>query len=292
MVYGVSGQEPSQPPSLSAAEAQGPPVDPWAGASPDPWAAAAPPGQQQQQQAPSQQQQQQQQAEADAWTLDAFGKGKDKGAGPQGPLACWNCLGEGHPSFLCPAAKGAGKAGSGPTCGNCRGKGHDATACTSKGGGKHTPKGGKGGGGKPNFFGGKGGKGGGKGKGKGYGKGGRISEFDDAGWAHVGAAPEWNLASGSEWAAAEATSQWPPAASLWPPASADAAPPPWAGGDTAALLDSEHRRVAFSQRLCSVWFHPEHDRPCLWIRRILCESPGCHTQSLHALGRPGPRAQP
>ena len=88
--------------------------------------------------------------------------------------------------------KGAGKAGSGPVCPNCKGKGHGGEACTSKGGGNHVPKG-KGKGEQPNFFGGKGGKG--KGKGKGWGNDGRISEFDDAGWAHVAAAPEWNWAS-------------------------------------------------------------------------------------------------
>ena len=118
---------------------------------------------------------------------------------------------------MCASAKGAGKAGSGPICPNCKGKGHGGEACTSKGGGKYVPKGqGQGKGAQPNFFGGKKGKG--KGKGKGYGKNGRISEFDDAGWAHVGAAPEWNWASGSEWAAAEATQQWPPAAPQWPSA--------------------------------------------------------------------------
>ena len=43
----------------------------------------------------------------------------------------------------------------------------------------------------------------------------------------MGAAPKWNWASGSEWAPAEATQQWPPAAPQWPPASAEAAVPPW-----------------------------------------------------------------
>ena len=48
MVYGVSAPEPAQPPcppGLSAAEAQVPPVYPWAGAAADPWANAAPPAQ-------------------------------------------------------------------------------------------------------------------------------------------------------------------------------------------------------------------------------------------------------
>ena len=79
-------------------------------------------------------------------------------------MQCYNCLGEGHPKFLCASAKGASKSGSGPTCGNCRGKGHDAAACTSKGGGKHVPKGKDKGQGQPNFY----GKGSCKG---GYGKG-------------------------------------------------------------------------------------------------------------------------
>ena len=95
----------------------------------------------------------------------------------------YNCLGESHPQFLCASTKGAGKAGSGPVCGNCHGKGHDATAFTSKGGGKHVPKGKGKGGPPPNVYGGKGWKGG-KGKGKGKGK---ISEMDEAGWTHVGA---------------------------------------------------------------------------------------------------------
>ena len=123
-----------------------------------------------------------------------------------------------------PLGQGCRKTCSSPVCLNCKCKGHGGEACTSKGGGKHVPKG-KGKGAQPNFFGGKGGKG--KGKGKGYGKSGRISELDDAGWAHVGAAPEWNWASGSEWAAVEATQQWPPVAPQWPPASAEVAAPPW-----------------------------------------------------------------
>jgi hypothetical protein len=117
------------------------------------------------------------------------------------------------------------------------------------------PKG-KGKGTQPNFFGGKGGKGGGKGKGKGYGKGGRISEFDDAGWAHVGAAPEWNWASGSEWAAVKATSLAPCSLSVATCFGSRRGPATLAGGDTAALLDCEHCRVAFGQRLCSVGLHP------------------------------------
>ena len=97
------------------------------------------------------------------------------------------------------------------------------------------PKG-KGKGGPPqNFFGGKGGKGGwGKGKGKGKGK---ISEFDDSGWAHVGAAAEWNWAQGTDWAAAASSeAQWPPSGA-WPgqAAQAETAPPPWMAAAQPAL---------------------------------------------------------
>ena len=85
------------------------------------------------------------------------------------------------------------------------------------------PKG-KGKGAGPIFFGSKGGKGAwGKGKGKGKGK---ISEFDDSGWAHVGAASEWNWAQGTDWAAAP---EWPPSGA-WPGQAAQAEavpPPPW-----------------------------------------------------------------
>ena len=87
------------------------------------------------------------------------------------------------------------------------------------------PKG-KGKGAGPNFFGSRGGKGGwGKGKGKGKGK---ISEFHDSGWAHVGAAPDWNWAQGTDWAAAASSeTQWPPSGA-WTgqAAQAEGAPPP------------------------------------------------------------------
>ena len=56
-------------------------------------------------------------------------------------MQCYDCLGEGHPSFLCHSAKGAGEKGAGPVCGNCRGKAYDAINCASKGGGKYVPKG-------------------------------------------------------------------------------------------------------------------------------------------------------
>ena len=141
MVYGVTAAEaaPAAPAQGANATAQEcPPSDPWAGGMADPWTGAA--AQQPAAQPPPQ-------PEAD-WFLDAFGQGK----GGKGPIQCYNCLGEGHPSFLCQSAKGAGKAGTGPVCGTCRGKGHDAANCASKGGGKYVPKGkGKGDGGKPNF---------------------------------------------------------------------------------------------------------------------------------------------
>ena len=177
-VYGVDGAQPaaeqtaSQPAAASAA-------GPWHGAAAasDPWAASpGPPGEGE---------------AATAWPplspewpggdLDAFGKGKGKGAGsgqPRGPLECWNWFGEGHPSFAFPLAKGAGKGSAAPICGNCKGKGNTAEVCTSKGGGKHQPKGGgkdkdKGYGGKAASAWGRGSNRKGKGKGK-------ISEFDNA----------------------------------------------------------------------------------------------------------------
>ena len=127
-------------------------MDPWAGAAADPWAIAEPPAQAVQPEQPG-------------WDFDVFNKGKGKGSGDRGPLQCYNCLGEGHPQFLCASGTGARKADLGPICGNCKGKGHDAAACTSKGGGKHVPKG-KGNGAQPNIFGGKGWGKGGKGKGR------------------------------------------------------------------------------------------------------------------------------
>ena len=195
MVYGVAAAEAAAaaapPQGATATVPASPTLDPWTGGSADPWTGAA----QQQPGAPAAVTQQ---PEVDPWSLDAFGKGKGKGSGDGGLMQCYNCLGAGHPQFLCASAKGAGKAGTGPVCGNCRGKGHDAASCTIKGEGKHVPKGKGKVGPPPNFFGSKGWKGG-KGKGKGKGK---IGEFDDAGWAHVGAAAEWNWAQGSDWAAA------------------------------------------------------------------------------------------
>ena len=106
MVFGMSAPEaPVPPPGFAATAPESPTLDPWAGAAADPWANAAltlqPP-------------QLLTQPEADL-ALDAFGKGKGKaktdGGKGRGPLGCWNCFGEGHPSFSCPSAKGAGKAG-------------------------------------------------------------------------------------------------------------------------------------------------------------------------------------
>ena len=92
MVYGVTATEAAAaaaPPQDAAVTAQvSPSLDPWAGGTADPWTGAAP------------QQQPAQQPEYD-WTLDAFGQGKGKGGGERGPMQCYNCLGEGHPSFLC-----------------------------------------------------------------------------------------------------------------------------------------------------------------------------------------------
>ena len=76
----------------------------------------------------------------------------------------------------------------------------------------------------PSFFGGKGWGKGGKGfggKGKGNGK---ISDVDDAGWAHVGSVAEWNWASGSELAATPTEAAWP-TVSHWPIAAAEATAP-------------------------------------------------------------------
>ena len=86
------------------------------------------------------------------------------------------------------------------------------------------PKG-KGKGAQPGLFGGKGWGKAGKGFGKGKGKG-KTSDVDEAGWAHVGAAPEWNWASGSGWATVPAESAWP-TEPQWPTAAADAAAAPW-----------------------------------------------------------------
>ena len=61
------------------------------------WANAAPPTQAAQPEQPG-------------WNFNAFGKGKDKGE-PRGPLHCYNCLGEGHPQFMCLSGTGAGKGG-------------------------------------------------------------------------------------------------------------------------------------------------------------------------------------
>ena len=142
----------------------------WSGAAADPWAGGT---------------------GADPWALGAsgagyfgtgtengqlqtFGKGgkgkKGKGKGDR-VLDCWNCLGGGHPSRLCPSPPGAGSAKSTPQCNLCKAFGHMKGSCTSKGGGKHEEQGGKG-------------KGGGKGRG-GAGKGKGVYElqvFSDGAW--------------------------------------------------------------------------------------------------------------
>ena len=75
-------------------------------------------------------------AQEGLWLVDAFGKGKGKAKGERGPMACYNCLGLGHPERLCASKYGAGKAQTGPKCKTCGGFGHDTPTCTSKGGAK------------------------------------------------------------------------------------------------------------------------------------------------------------
>ena len=156
MVYGVDEPRPTPGTSLSMTGAYGgtcaggcggcavhsassgaspsvPSLDPWLGG--DPWSQPA----------------------ADQWQvvgapptysggevaggLDAFGKG---GKGNGGPVECWNCLGKGHPSRLCPSPQGAGIAKGPDRCKVCQGHSHSSAVCTSKGGGKYSapsPKG-------------------------------------------------------------------------------------------------------------------------------------------------------
>jgi hypothetical protein len=129
MVYGVDMSAPSatlaptQPgPEPAAAASPTPPgIDPWA--SDDPW--LCPPCPPEAQSADGQ------------WHLGPFGKGGKKGERP--PMACYNCLGLGHPKALCASAYGAGEQKLMPKCKNCGGHGHDTPACTSRGGGKYSP---------------------------------------------------------------------------------------------------------------------------------------------------------
>ena len=51
-------------------------------------------------------------------SLDAFGKAKGKGKSKP-PLACWTCLGIGHPASLCASPPGSGEAKRGPQCNVC-----------------------------------------------------------------------------------------------------------------------------------------------------------------------------
>ena len=195
------------------------PPDPWAGGGYDPWAAGA-------QSSTSYQNSHNFENPGGSYPggdLDAFNKGKGKGkdGGPKPPMACYNCLGLGHPERLCPSQKGAGAA-KGPTrCDCCKGYAHSAGQCTSKGGGKYsapTPKGG--GKGKGQW-----GKGGGKGKGGHKG----ISEIDYW-WPGASAA----VAESQWWPQPAAEPAWPPAAA-WPPGLVASAaqvpapeiPPPW-----------------------------------------------------------------
>ena len=224
MVYGADMPFPSASPTpaqqapepAAAASAEQPGVDPWA--SQDPWNCqpCVPEAQ----------------TSENQWHLDPFGQGKGKGERP--PMACYNCLGLGHPKALCTSPFGAGEQKSTPKCKNCGGFGHDTpTTCTSRGGAKYTPP--------PAFGKGKGKGKDGKGwqdKGKGtggsqwgkgaWGKGkGKVSAFDDAQW-------QWAQGSAQD-------AQWPPGLTApgppWPGAQASApvepwmqaaaAPPPW-----------------------------------------------------------------
>ena len=72
-------------PVSAASEAPPAPVyDPWT-RDPDPWACqpCSP------------------EAQEGQWHLDPFGKGKGKKGKERGPMACYNCLGLGHPERLC-----------------------------------------------------------------------------------------------------------------------------------------------------------------------------------------------
>ena len=134
MVYGVdmsapsAGPPPAQPaPEPAAAAGPEPPgvgVDPWA--TQDPWGChpCAPDAQ----------------AAENQWHLDHFGqKGGEGKKGERPPMACYNCLGLGHPKVLCPSPCGAGEQKATPKCKNCSGFGHDTPTCTSRGGAKYTP---------------------------------------------------------------------------------------------------------------------------------------------------------
>ena len=111
MVYGVDMPAPSatltpaQPaPEPAAAASPTPPgIDPWA--SEDPW--LCPPCTSEAQTADNQ------------WHLDPFGQGKGGKKGERPPMACYNCLGLGHPKALCASAYGAGEQKLMPKCRNC-----------------------------------------------------------------------------------------------------------------------------------------------------------------------------
>ena len=109
--------------------------------------------------------------ETSSYDLDAMGKGGKK------PLDCWNCLGQGHPSRLCPSQPGAGEKRQSPQCPTCKGHGHTKEQCTSVGGGAHVQQAGKGKGKNKGKEGGKWGGSKGSWKGKGWSKGKGISEL-------------------------------------------------------------------------------------------------------------------
>ena len=116
----IPPEQPAQDSPPASAASAAPQLDPWAGS--DPWSMA--------ECQPCEGQ--------DPWALDAFGKINGKGAkgGPRPPLACWTCIGLGHPASLCASAPGFGEAKKGPQCNVCRGYGHMGKDCASEGGGK------------------------------------------------------------------------------------------------------------------------------------------------------------
>ena len=59
-------------------------------------------------------------------------------------MACFNCLGLGHPERLCASPYKAGEQKLGNKCKTCGGYGHDTPMCASVGGGKYSPPLGKG----------------------------------------------------------------------------------------------------------------------------------------------------
>ena len=219
MVYGVDDIPPSTAAAPAPALAETPPApvhDPWTDAQ-DPWSCqpCAP------------------EAQPEQWHLDPFGKGKGKNKGKdRGPMACFNCLGLGHPERLCASPWKAGEQKLGNKCKTCGGYGHDTPMCASLGGGKYSPPAGKGKGKDSPPGKGKGQSQWGKGQ---WGKGkGKVSAFDDYGqggaWDPY-AQPQWppGLAANEPWMQAAAQPQWPGSAPPPPPWPGAAAQPQWPG---------------------------------------------------------------